>query len=570
LATVSTDMARIESILREIGEAVVACDPEGRIILYNAAAEKLFHGSGELVLGHSLYEICGRAPLEYTIRLLLQRQAQRKSYPEARESRFVCTTLQDARLLLCSMSLIAGRKSRPSFFILTFEEATLRLNGARRESRLLERAISEFRGPLANLCAAAENLRAHPEMDQEMRRDFERVMLRESDALKLHFEVLVRDAGALPSASWPLNDIYSADLIQWVSRGLSADSGLRVTMTGVPLWLHADIYPLTKILIILLLKLEETLQITEVDMEALLGDKRVYIDIVWEGEPVAAGTISSWLQIPLPDPVVDMTVGEVLDRHGSEIWSQRHRRTGYSLLRIPTPISSRQWEEPVERVREQPIYYDFSLLDRTMELGDLADRSLSSLTYVVFDTETTGLSPEAGDEIISISAVRIVDRRILSGDIFTCLVQPHRPLGANTLAAYGLTAESFYNRPRIGEALRQFRSFVGDSVLVGHNAAFDMKFIRHLEHSTGVAFNNPLLDTLLLSSIVAEDMSEHTLSGIGKKLGIETRGRFTATGDTLATAQIFLALLDPLQEKGVRTLSEAIAASERVMQSETP
>jgi len=194
-------MARLESILQELGEAVVACDPQGRIILYNAAAEELFHGSRELALGHSLYEICGRAPLENTIRLLLHRQAQRKPYPEARESRFICTTLQGERPLLCSMSLIAGRKNRTSFFILTFEQATLRLSGARREGRLLERAISEFRGPLANLCAAAENLRAHPEMDEETRQDFEQVMFRESDALKLHFEELVRDAGALPSSS---------------------------------------------------------------------------------------------------------------------------------------------------------------------------------------------------------------------------------------------------------------------------------------------------------------------------------------------------------------------------------
>jgi len=557
-------MARLELVLRELREAVVACDVEGRIILFNPAAKKLFRGSGELSLGQSLFEICGRTPFEYTFRLLLQRQAQGRANPETRESRFICSTLKDIRYLLCSMSLIATSKSQPVFFILTFEDATGRLD-AGRERRLLERIIADLRGPLTNLSTAADNLRNYPDIDEEIRSAFEQIMVKESEVVKRYFTQFVRETSMLSAAPWPLGDVHSTDLLQCVVRGLPADSCLRVTITGVPLWLQADTYPLTMVLIHLLRKLEATLALSEVDMEALLGDRRVYLDIVWHGDPLAPGIIDSWLRDPLPDPMFDMTVEEILERHDSEIWSQHHRRKGYSVLRVPVPVSPKQWEEPVGRVREQPIFYDFSLLERNAPLDHLAECPLSSLVYVVFDTETTGLSPETGDEILSLSAVRIRNQRILSGEHFSCLVRPRGQISPEILAFQGLTADSLQDKPPIREALEKFRSFVGDAVLVTHNASFEMKFFKHQEDLAGVKFDNPLLDTLLLSTVIDPKGSDHTLTGIGKQLGIETAKQLMAQSDTLATAQIFLRLLDLLQEKGISTLGEAIAVSEGVM-----
>jgi DNA polymerase-3 subunit epsilon len=340
-------------------------------------------------------------------------------------------------------------------------------------------------------------------------------------------------------------------------------------MTGVPLWLHADSHSLMRVLECLVRFVRKKCNVSEIDMEALLGDRRVYIDIVWKGDPIPQAAVDSMLTVSLPDTLAGMTVADVLARHDSEMWSQKHRREGYSLLRIPVPDSPGQWEAAVEPLSERPEFYDFSLVDRTQKLGDMAGRKLSSLQYVVFDTETTGLRPSDGDEILALAAVRIVNKRILSGERFECLVKPQHPIPASSVPFLDITEDMVRQEPPIQVVLPQFKSFVDDAVLVAHNGTFDMNFLQLMADKSGVKFENPILDTLLLSAIVEHDRTDHTLENIGRRLGVDVPGSHTTMGDCFVTAQIFLRLLELLEARGITTLGEVIAASERVVEEKS-
>ena len=186
---------------------------------------------------------------------------------------------------------------------------------------------------------------------------------------------------------------------------------------------------------------------------------------------------------------------------------------------------------------------------------------VADLAYTVFDTETTGVEPSAGDRIISIGAMRIVNGRALRQEIFQQLVDPERSVPRDSIRIHGIRPESLRGQPTLAQALPVFHRFCADTVLVAHNAAFDMRFLELAEPEAGVRFTQPVLDTLLLSAIVHPHQPDHSLEAIANRLGVAVVGRHTAIGDAMATAEIFLRLLPLLAERGITTLGEALAAS---------
>jgi DNA polymerase-3 subunit epsilon len=211
-------------------------------------------------------------------------------------------------------------------------------------------------------------------------------------------------------------------------------------------------------------------------------------------------------------------------------------------------------------IENEPEFYDFDLfLPRpVLERVEQLQANLTDLDYVVFDTETTGMRLSQGDKIVSISGIRIRRGRVLNADTFHTLVNPGRPIPQETVEIHHIEDHMVADAPSMDEVYPQFVEYVGDSVLVAHNAAFDMKCLQMAAAGAGLPLmDNPILDTLLLSYALHNEAEGHSLEALAERLGITIEGRHSSMGDARATAHIFLRLLLLLPGRGVKTLADA-------------
>lgn len=190
----------------------------------------------------------------------------------------------------------------------------------------------------------------------------------------------------------------------------------------------------------------------------------------------------------------------------------------------------------------------------------LAAAPLRSLSYVAFDTETTGLEPKR-DEIVSIAGVRVIGGRIAFDDSFVQLVHPGRPIPSTATRIHGITNEMVAGKPPLRTVLPPFKDFVGHSVLAGHNVSFDLAFLAAREHDTGVRFDNPVLCVMTLSAFLFPDAADHSLDAIVQRLDVPVEGRHTALGDALATAEALVRMLQHAEARGIATLGALVTQS---------
>ncbi len=118
-------------------------------------------------------------------------------------------------------------------------------------------------------------------------------------------------------------------------------------------------------------------------------------------------------------------------------------------------------------------------------------------------------------------------------------------------------------QPRLDAVLPAFHEFCAETVLVAHNAAFDMRFLQLKEDSIGVRFQQPVLDTLLLSGVIHPNQQSHELESLAARLGINVIGRHTALGDAYVTGEVFLKMIPLLAAMGIVTLRQALDAAQK-------
>lgn len=214
----------------------------------------------------------------------------------------------------------------------------------------------------------------------------------------------------------------------------------------------------------------------------------------------------------------------------------------------------------------RPLVYDFDLLDQRRGAAemDILDRPLRSLCFSVFDTETTGLLPHK-DDVVQLGAVRVLNGRIIDGEQINQLVDPGRPIPPASTKVHKVTDAMVRGQPDIRAVSKRFHDFSRDAVIVAHNAPFDMAFLHRQAKATGVTWDHPILDTVLLSAVLFGASERHTLDALCERLNvtIPVALRHTALGDARATAEVLVKMLPMLEARGLTTFGQVIEETRR-------
>jgi DNA polymerase-3 subunit epsilon len=580
---------RLAALMSELNQSVVVCNLDGRIVLFNHRARLQFKrmpggacgvpdasgaGGAEWVgIGRSIYAVLDRALLAHSLDNIRQRMARGASQPTTQ----FLTSTASGQLLRVHMapvrsgSEVAEGGTDIHGFVLTLDNVTHSFEEDTRRDQLLLDLTEGSRASLANVQAAVEML-ALDDLAPEMRTKFLCVVREEVGAMGQRITDLLARSHETLKTRWPLENMLGVDLLHAAQRHMAAHCGRDVVLDAVDpqVWLKVDSFALLQALTYLASRLFDEFEVRFVQLRLGCSPEagKVHLDLVWTGQAMSTETVMSWELDPmhLVAERNPLTVRDVMDRHGGVIWFERERSRHQAFFRMVLPMARAQ--EGTESAQllpndSRPEYYDFDLFQMSEGHHALDDRPLRSLIYTVFDTETTGLNPSQGDEIIQIGATRIVNGKLLRQDAFEQLIDPGRSIPAASIPIHGITPAMVQGQPRIGQVLPSFHAYASDTVLVAHNAAFDMKFLQLKERSTGLRFDQPVLDTLLLSAVIHPHQDSHHLEAIAQRMNITVLGRHTALGDALVTAEVFLRMIPLLAEMGILTLGQAREAAQK-------
>jgi DNA polymerase-3 subunit epsilon len=581
---IEQERSRLAALMSELTQSVVVCNLDGRILLYNnqarlqsRALSGAVGGGVELMgLGRSIYGVFDRQLVAHALENIQARMARGAASPSAQ---FVTTTAA-GQLLRVQMAPVRAvgpvePHSALSGFVLMMENITRDFQSESARDQVLTTLTEGSRSSLANMQAALDML-DFDDLDPAMRSRFLGVIGEETRRMSQRLADLETGTTADLKTRWPMEDMLGADLLKAALRQMQSQLPVPISLAEVDagVWLKVESFSLLQALSYLAARLVDEFDVKFLQLRlspATLPShegRKAHLDLIWSGQAMSTETVMSW-ELDAMRQGTDgslLSVRDVVERHGGAFWFERERTRHQAFFRLLLPLASPQEQlDAASFVRNdsRPEFYDFDLFQTTAQSRELDDRLLTELTYTVFDTETTGLNPSQGDEIIQMGATRIVNGKLLSQECFDQLVDPQRSIPAATIPIHGIEPHMVAGKPTIAQVLPSFHGFAQDTVLVAHNAAFDMRFLQLKEKSTGVVFDQPVLDTLLLSAVVHPNQESHRLEAIAERFNVTVMGRHTAMGDAMVTAEVFLKLIPLLAEKGIRTLGQAREAAQK-------
>ncbi|HEX7573272.1 MAG TPA: exonuclease domain-containing protein, partial [Bacteroidota bacterium] len=575
---VEEEKAVLEALIQDFSDAVVVCNVEGQILLYNKRAREILAHEDQsrepqspaaayMGLGRSVFGFIDRDLIVHALEVI---DRSMKGGEGRAMAHFVTKGAGGELLHVEATPVLTGTLEIRGTILLLRDISTQVGRDVRREW-LFESLIERLRSSLATIRTAVELLVDHPGMDAGQRERLTRVIHDESFSLSEYMESHHADHAEYSGRQWPLEEMLCNDVAATVKQ--RAEQSLDVKMSLRPsieqILVRVDSFSMVQALVYLIASMKSETGGMEFGIRPLRNESLASLDILWEGKPPPAATLREWEQsrIRIAGHEIPVTLAEVLKRHDAELWSGTDPDGTHAYLRVVLPsfevAGARESWQALPTMKSRPEFYDFDLFALPSGSLPLAKGQLTEIPFTAFDTETTGLRPSEGDEIVSIGGVRIVNGRMLREETFDQLIDPGRPISSESTQIHGIDDAMVQGQPDMRWALPAFGRFAQETVLVGHNAAFDMRFFQIKEEPIGVKLRMPVLDTMLLSAAVHPHHEDHSIEGIAGRLGVNIAGRHTALGDAIVTGELFLKLIPLLADKGIRTLGEAIEASKK-------
>jgi len=576
-AALKEERDTLATLTSKLSQGVVICNLAGRVLLYNQQARRFLagpirgSGAGDWIgLGRSIYTLLDESLIRHAL-MTLVRGRQRGNAPTMVP--FVAPRSSGGALYVHLLP-ISSRDRQWHGYILTLDDLSHRMAKETRRAHAIRRLIERQRAAVASIRASIETITAYPDMDTDGLQQFHSVIHDEVLALSTGFDGLEDEVYAELGERLPHQHVLASDFVAAVERHVHDVVGVQieVSVPVEPLTLEVDSYALARCVIFLIGELRRICAAESVLFTFQSKPPYALTTIAWNGEPLQMEWLQTWgtkdISSDFSGP--PLTFLEVIDQHRGTIWVKPSADGGKHNLHILLPLADASNLEEHQSALDDTAdthTFDFRQSPHAAHFADPSKIPLTDLSYTVLDTETTGLSPGEGDEIIAIGAVRIVNGRVLTRDVFDTFVNPDVPIKEESEAIHGITQNMLRGKPRIDEVMPDLCRYLEDSVIVGHNIDFDLRFFRNVEAKTGMKIDNQVLDTLLLERLVSPNQQDKRLDAIAHRLGITATGRHTALGDALTTAEVFLALIPMLSAQNIHTFESAKTACKKVAAS---
>jgi len=566
------ERTRLAALMSELPHGVILCNTDGQVLLYNQQAQQIFPPSqqdegaahGILGLGRSIFSILDRDPIVHALEMLHKcHQSGRKQLV----NNFMMT-LHSGLCLRVNMApffIEVEGKQQISGFVLTLEDMTSQIESDTRRDMLIQSLTDDQQSALHEIRSSITIILNQPNLDAEQLHSYRKAIDHSSQRLQENIAQARANYVSHLHSLQRTENVLGSSLLEVISKNVSDRFFIRVTTQAEDsIWLQLDSYSIVQSVSQLVSMLLLNTELQEMLMTLTMNeDKNVELVVAWPETFVDPQLLIDWKQTPFSSDAQGevLTYSDTIKQMSGRITPLAHTSGACNgvLFEFPRYKEDTRIALPVE-LEHRPVSYEFDLFKRD-NLQELGDVPLDKLIYVVFDTETTGLHPSEGDEIIQLGAIRVVNGQMLYHEAIDQLVDPLRPVPQTSVEIHGIQPELLPGQPTIDKVLPHFHKFAENSVLVAHNAAFDMRFLQLKEEKTGIRFDNPVLDTLLLSSIIHPNQDSHSLEGLAERLNVTIVGRHTALGDAIVTAEVLLKMLPLLKANGIITLAEALTAS---------